>query len=73
MASKNITIKQATVIITIRNFKHLNGYTPSIRDLAAALHLARGTVVQHIQSLEKKGVLRRTPKIARSLEILSAA
>jgi SOS-response transcriptional repressor LexA len=73
MASKNLTIKQATVVVTIRNFKHLHGYTPSIRDIATAMDRARGTIVQHIHALERKGIIRRTPKIARSIEILTAA
>jgi repressor LexA len=73
MASSNLTLKQVNVVVAIRNYRHLYGYSPSIRDLSALLQIARGSVNQHIESLEKKGVIRRTPKIARSLEVLQVA
>jgi repressor LexA len=73
MPEKNLTLRQVEIVIAIRNHKHLHGYSPTIRELAAIMNLARGTIVQHIESLEKKAVLRRTPRISRSLEILQAA
>lgn len=73
MPSTNITVKQANVIISIRNFQHLHGLQPTVRDLAKMLDIARGTVVQHLASLERKGLIRRQPKLARSIEILQAA
>ena len=73
MASSNLTVKQSNVVIAIRNFAHIHGYPPTIRELAQVLDRARGTVVQHIAALEKKRVLRHAPRKARSIEILQAA
>lgn len=73
MAQRNITLRQAEIVTTLRNFKHLHGYQPSIRDLCATLGKARGTIFGQIRSLEKKGVLRRHPGKARAIEILIAA
>ena len=73
MPSENLTVKQATVVITIRNFAHIHGYPPTIRELCSLLHIARGTVVQHLNSCQRKGVLRRQPGKPRTLEILQAA
>ena len=71
--ARRLTIGQATLLTTIRNFQHLHGYTPTVRELAALTDRARGTVFQRIQSLERKGLLRRHPKKARALEILPLA
>jgi repressor LexA len=73
MRSKNLTLKQVNVVTTIRNFGHIHGYPPTVRELAHLLTVARGTVVQHLDSLERKGVLRRQPRKPRTLEILQAA
>jgi repressor LexA len=68
--AKKITAKQAEIVSTIRNFAHVNGYTPSIREIANALGKARGTIMSQIQSLNRKGVLRTHAKKARAIEIL---
>lgn len=73
MASKKITLKQAAVVITIRNFQHIHGYMPTVEELARETNRARGTVFQHLRSLMKKGVIRMQPKKARSIEILQPA
>ena len=73
MPSQNLTLKQADVVIAIRNFAHIHGYPPTIRELAQLLDRARGTVVQHLAALERKQVLRHSRRKARSLEILTAA
>lgn len=71
--ARNLTIPQATLLTTIRNYQHLHGHTPTVRELAKIIDRARGTVFQRIISLEHKGVLRRHPKKARALEILPIA
>jgi SOS-response transcriptional repressor LexA len=73
MASRNITIRQVEIVTTIRNMQHLNGYTPSIRELCATLRKARGTVFKQLRSLEKKGVIRRHAGKARAIEVLTPA
>lgn len=73
MAARNVTIKQVEIITTIRNFQHIHGYVPSIRELCTTLGKARGTIFKQILSLESKGVIRRHPRKARAIEILTPA
>jgi repressor LexA len=68
-----ITLKQANIIVGIRNFQHIHGYPPTVREIATMMDRARGTIVQQMKSLQKKGIIRTTPRRARSIEILTAA
>lgn len=72
MPSPTLTAKQTDVVICIRNFSHIHGYPPTIREIAALLDRARGTVKKHLETLQKKGVIRTTPKRARAIEILNS-
>jgi repressor LexA len=65
-----LTPRQADVLLLIRNHRHLHGYSPSIREIATSLRLSRATVMAHIERLEKKGMLRRTLKQHRTLEVV---
>lgn len=66
-----LTKKQLKVIDFIKDFEEANGTTPSYREIMAGLGLSSvSAVAEHIDNLEKKGVIRKTPGAARSLEIL---
>jgi SOS-response transcriptional repressor LexA len=65
-----ITLEQTITLTTIRNWQHIEGYTPSIRELAQARGKARGSIVQQLKRLEAKGLLRRHNGKARTLEII---
>src|ERR1019366_8702217 len=65
-----LTPRQADVLLLVRNHRHLHGYSPSIRELATTLGLSRATIMAHIERLEKKGFLRRTPMCHRTLEVV---
>jgi repressor LexA len=67
---QNLTTRQVDIVITLRNLSHLNGYMPSIRELCAVTGKARGTIVQHLRALERKGIIRRHAHKARAIEIL---
>ena len=71
--AKRLTMRQADLVVTLRNLCHLNGYMPSIRELCQVTGKARGTIVKHLVSLQRKGVIRRHPRKARAIEILQAA
>ena len=73
MRSRRITHRQAEVVLALRNHHHLYGYMPSVRELCVILNKGRGTIVQHLQSLHRKKVIRITPNKARAIEILTAA
>ena len=67
----NLTPRQLDVIVAIRNYRHLHGYSPTMQELADQLGTSKVTIFEHVGALEKKRVLRRDKHKARSLEIIS--
>src|SRR6204780_5524340 len=67
----NLTPRQLDVISAIRNYRYLNGYSPTMQELADQLGTSKVTIFEHVGALEKKRVLRRDKHKARSLEITS--
>src|SRR5260370_157968 len=67
----NLTPRQLDVLVAIRNYRHLNGYAPTMQELADQLGTSKVTIFEHVGALEKKRVLRRDKHKARSLEIIS--
>ncbi len=69
--AKKLTKKQLAVLNYIEDFTEENGYSPSYRELQAGLGLSSvSAVAEHIDNLVTKGVLKKVPGAARSLEIL---
>jgi len=67
----NLTPRQVDVVVAIRNYRHLHGYSPTMQELADQLGTSKVTIFEHVGALERKGVLRRDKHKARSLEIAS--
>jgi repressor LexA len=67
----NLTPRQVDVVVAIRNFRHLHGYSPTMQELADQLGTSKVTIFEHVGALEKKRVLRRDRHKARSLEIIA--
>ena len=67
----NLTPRQTDVIVAIRNYRHLHGYSPTMQELADQLGTSKVTIFEHVGALEKKHVIRRDKHKARSLEIVS--
>lgn len=67
----NLTPRQLDVIVAIRNYRHLNGYAPTMQELADTLGTSKVTIFEHVGALERKRVIRRDKHKARSLEIVS--
>jgi repressor LexA len=65
----NLTPRQLDVIVAIRNYRHLHGYSPTMQELADQLGTSKVTIFEHVGALEKKRCLRRDKHKARSLEI----
>jgi repressor LexA len=66
-----LTPRQAEAVEFIRSNSHL--YGPTVREIAAAMGISSVNGVQgHLDALEKKGVLRRKPGIARGIELTEA-
>src|SRR5438132_1650743 len=62
----NLTPRQLDVIVAVRNFRHLHGYSPTMQELADQLGTSKVTIFEHVNALEKKRVLRRDRHKARS-------
>src|SRR5207248_4082729 len=67
----NLTPRQLDVVVAIRNYRHLHGYSPTMQELADQLGTSKVTNFEHVGALEKKRVLRRDKHKARSLEIIA--
>ena len=66
-----LTKKQLAVLNYIEDFEEEKGYSPSYREIMAGLELSSvSAVAEHIDNLVSKGVLRKNPGEARSLEVL---
>lgn len=66
----NLTPRQTDVVVAIRNYRHLHGMSPTMQELADQLGTSKVTIFEHVSALIDKGVLRRDPHKARSLEIV---
>jgi repressor LexA len=67
----NLTPRQLDVVVAIRNYRHINGYAPTMQELADQLGTSKVTIFEHVGALERKRVLRRDKHKARSLEIVA--
>ncbi len=66
-----LTKKQLAVLDYLQDFAEEKGYSPSYREIQAGLGLSSvSAVAEHIDNLVSKGVLKKVPGAARSLEIL---
>lgn len=64
-----LTDRQAEVLAFIA--ANIGCYGPSIREIARHLQVRNVTgVVGHLEALERKGYIRRTPNVARGIEVL---
>ena len=69
--SIKLTKKQLAVLEFLEDFTETEGYSPSYREIMAGLGLSSvSAVAEHVDNLIEKGVLRKVPGAARSLEIL---
>ena len=71
MTVMKLTKKQLAVINFIESFEDEKGYSPSYREIMAGLELSSvSAVAEHIDNLVTKGVLKKNPGEARSLEVI---
>ncbi|MCL2387193.1 MAG: transcriptional repressor LexA [Defluviitaleaceae bacterium] len=69
--SKVLTAKQQTILDFLKSEIKRNGYPPTVREICDAVGLSStSTVHAHLETLEKKGYIRRSPTKNRSTEIL---
>lgn len=71
MAKLKITKKQQAVLNFLEDFTEENGYSPSYREIQSGLGLSSvSAVAEHIDNMVSKGILKKVPGAARSLEVL---
>jgi len=69
-----LTTRQQAVVDFIAGFVHTRGYPPTMREIGQAVGLASTSSVAHqLQTLEKKGALRRDPHRPRAYCLPPAA
>ena len=71
MKAMKITKKQQAVLNFLEDFTEEKGYSPSYREIQAGLGLSSvSAVAEHIDNMVEKGILKKVPGAARSLEVL---
>ena len=69
--SEKLTKKQKQIVDFIADFLKQNDYSPTYREIMSGLGLSSvSAVAEHIDNLVAKGIVKKTPGAARSLEIL---
>ena len=66
-----LTMKQQLILDFLKSQIRKNGYPPTVREICDAVGLSStSTVHAHLETLERKGFIRRSPAKNRSTEIL---
>jgi repressor LexA len=69
---QTVTPRQLQVLQFIRDFRKRSGYSPTMQEIGDRLGLTKVTVFEHVEALERKGLLSRGGKHrARSLQVSS--
>ncbi len=68
-----LTPKQQRLLDLLRNTVEREGKTPSLRRLAEKLDVSHAAVAQGLQTLEKKGYVRREGRYSRTVHLLNRA
>jgi len=71
--TRPITPRQLEILTRIRDHQRSHGYSPTMQELADELGISKVTVFEHVDTLVRKGLLRRSAHRARSLELTAAA
>ncbi|HEY6793080.1 MAG TPA: transcriptional repressor LexA [Kineosporiaceae bacterium] len=67
-----LTTRQRLVLETIRTLVERRGYPPSMREIGEAVGLTSPSSVSHqLETLERKGYLRRDPNRPRAIELIA--
>lgn len=68
---RRLTPRQIDILTLIRDYQRVNGCSPTMQELADQLGVTKVTIFEHVETLIAKGLLRRLPHKARSLELTS--
>ena len=65
-----LTEKQLAVLNFIRDFIRDRSISPTLDEMSQYFHVSKITIYEHVSALEKKGALRKTRNLARSIELV---
>jgi repressor LexA len=65
-----LTEKQLAVLNFIRDFIRDRGISPTLDEMSQYFGVSKITIYEHVSALEKKGALRKTRNLARSIELV---
>ncbi len=68
-----LTPRQLEVLALVRDGRRINGYSPTLQEIADELGISKITVFEHVEALIGKRLLTRRSNKARSLELTSLA
>ena len=68
---RRLTSRQVDILTIIRAYQRSHGCSPTMQEIADRIHVTKVTVFEHVETLVAKGLLRRLPHKARSLELTS--
>lgn len=68
-----LTPRKLDILTLIRDGRRVNGYSPTLQEIADELGISKITVFEHVEALVKKGMLTRRSNKARSLELTRRA
>ncbi len=67
---KPLTKKQERIFEFVRNHLQDTGYPPTVREIGTSFGISEKGAHDHLNAIEKKGYIRRSPKKPRAIEIL---
>ena len=71
MPREQLTDKQQQILEFIKHRRLEKGYPPAVREICQAVHLrSTSSVHSHLETLERKGYIRRDPTKPRAIEII---
>lgn len=65
-----LTERQTEVLEFISDYITINGFAPSNQDIASAFGFSVNAAADHLGALEKKGAIKRTPRVSRSIVLI---
>lgn len=68
-----LTERQLAVLNFIRDFIRDRGLSPTLDEMSQYFGVSKITIYEHVNALEKKGALRKTRNLARSIELVEPA
>ena len=67
---KLYTRKQRDILQFISDYQSEHGISPTLAEIGDEFSVHRVTIFQHMNALERKGAVKRSPRLARAVEIL---